>query len=160
MSTRTHIGKQVWIATAIPATNDAAGFEALTWVRVNGFAGGLQLGFEADNIDIPDIASGITLGAKGMRSGVDSEMSFRRIQGGDAGQDALKAAADGCGGEGGSIKIISADCDSPAEAGDRVQYAQGYFHSFMENAIEEGGYEGATVNFKQNRPTVEAVEPA
>jgi len=159
MSTRTHIGKQVWIATALPATNDAAGFEALNWVRVNGFTGGLQLGFEAENIDIPDIASGITLGAKGMRSGIDSEMSFRRIEGGDAGQDALKAAADGCSSVG-AIKIISADCNSPAEEGDRVQYAQGYFHSFKEMEIEEGGYEGASVNFKQNRPTIEATEPA
>jgi hypothetical protein len=121
MGTRTHIGKQVWIATTLPATNNAAGFEALNWVRVNGFTGGLQLGFEAENIDIPDIASGITLGAKGMRSGVDSEMSFRRIEGGDAGQDALKAAADGCGGVGGSIKIISADCNLPAAPGDRVE---------------------------------------
>jgi hypothetical protein len=160
MGTRTHIGKQVWIATELPETNNAAGFEALDWVRVNGFTGGLQLGFEAENIDIPDIASGITLGAKGMRSGVDSEMSFRRIEGGDEGQDDLKAAADGCGGVGGAIKIISADCNSPAAPGDRVQYAQGYFHSFKEMEIEEGSYEGATVNFKQNQPTVEAVEPA
>lgn len=158
MSTRTHIGKQVWIATAIPATNNAAGFEALGWTRVNGFTGGLQLGFEAENIDIPDIASGITLGAKGMRTGADSEMSFRRISGGDDGQTALKTAADGVSSTG-SVKVISAGVDVAAVAGDRVQYAQGYFHSFMEMAIEEGGYEGSTVNFKQNRQTVEAVEP-
>ena len=156
--TRTHIGKQIWVATALPSTNDDSGFEALSWVRVNGFVGGLQLGFEAENVDIPDIGSGITLGAKGMRTGVDSEVAFRRVSG-DTGQGNLKTAADGCQTEG-SIKVISAACDSAAEPGDRVQYAQGYFHSFMENEIEEDGYEGFTVNFKQNAPTVDATEPA
>jgi len=52
--TRTHLGKQVWVADGVPATNDAAGFAALTWIRVNGFVGGFQLGFAASNIDIPD----------------------------------------------------------------------------------------------------------
>lgn len=157
MSTRTHIGKQVWIATSIPATNDDTGFEALSWTRVNGFTGGLQLGFEAENVDIPDIGSGITLGAKGMRTGAESEMSFRRISG-DSGQGTLKTEADGVA-SAGSVKVISAGVDVAAEPGDRVQYAQGYFHSFMEMEISEDGYEGFTVNFKQNRPTVEAVEP-
>ena len=158
MSTRTHIGKQVFIATEIPATNDDTGFEALSWVRVNGFTGGLQLGFEAENIDIPDIASGITLGAKGMRTGAESEMSFRRITD-DAGQISLKAQAEG-GASAGSVKVISAGVDTPAAPGDRVQYAQGYFHSFMEMEISEDGYEGFTVSFKQNRPTVDDVEPS
>jgi len=158
MSTRTHIGKQVWIATSIPATNDDTGFEALSWTRVNGFTGGLQLGFEAENIDIPDIGSGITLGAKGMRTGAESEMSFRRIAD-DSGQTSLKAQADGVA-SAGSVKVISAGVDVAAEPGDRVQYAQGYFHSFMEMEISEDGYEGFTVSFKQNRPTVDDVEPA
>lgn len=155
---RTHLGKQFWMASALPATNDAAGFEALSWVRVNGFVGGMQLGFEAANVDVPDLAAGITLGSKGMRSGVDSEASFFRVAS-DTGQGNIKTAADSCGGLGGSVKIISAECDTAAETGDRVQYAQGYFHSFRENAIDEGGYEGFTVNFKQNRPTVDATEP-
>jgi hypothetical protein len=158
MTTRTHIGKQIWVATALPATNDDSGFEALSWVRVNGFTGGLQLGFESENVEIPDIGSGITLGAKGMRTGADSEMSFRRVDN-DTGQGNLKTAADGSS-SAGSVKVISAAADSTASPGDRVQYAQGYFHSFMEMEIEEDGYEGFTVNFKQNRPTVEAVEPS
>lgn len=156
--TRTHIGKQVWVASAVPATNDDTGFEALTWVRANGFVGGFQLGFEASNVDIPDISAGIMLGAKGMRGGADSTGNFRQVDS-DTGQANLKTAADGCS-TAGSIKIISAGCDAAAETGDAVQYAQGYFHSYMENEISEGGYEGFSTNFKQNAPTVNATEPA
>lgn len=156
--TNTHIGKQVWVAAAVPATNDDTGFEALTWVRVNGFVGGFQLGFEASNVDIPDIAAGITLGAKGMRSGSDSTANFRNVAS-DTGQTNIKAAADGCA-SAGSVKIISAECDTAAATGDAVQYAQGYFHSFLENEIDEGGYEGFSVNFKQNAATVNATQPA
>lgn len=156
--TRTHLGKQVWIATGVPATNDAAGFEALTWVRVNGFVGGLQLGFSANNIDIPDMGSAITLGAKGMRSGNDSTINFRNVAS-DTGQTNIRTYANDST-SAHSIKVISAAIDAVAETGDPVQYAQGYFHSFTENEISEDGYEGFSVNFKQNAPTINATEPA
>ena len=156
--TKTHLGKQVFISTGVPATNDDTGFEALTWVRVNGFVGGLQLGFTANNVDIPDIATGITLGAKGMRSGNDSTASFRNVAS-DTGQTNVKGYADDAT-SAHSLKIISAASGVAAETGDAVQYAQGYFHSFLENEIAEGGYEGFTVNFKQNAATVNGTEPA
>jgi len=156
--TNTHLGKQVFIATGIPATNDAAGFVALTWVRINGFVGGFQLGFTASNVDIPDIAVGITLGAKGMRSGNDSTASFRNVAS-DTGQTNIKGYADDAT-SAHSVKIISAGAGAVAETGDPVQYAQGYYHSFIENEIAEGGYEGFSVNFKQNAPTVNATQPA
>jgi len=155
--TKTHLGKQVWAATGVPATNDDSGFEALTWVRVNGFVGGFQLGFTASNVDIPDIASSITLGAKGMRSGNDSTASFRNVAS-DTGQTNVKGYADDAT-SAHSLKIISAATGVAAETGDAVQYAQGYFHSFLENEIAEGGYEGFAVNFKQNAATVNGTEP-
>ena len=156
--TKTHIGKQVFAAAGIPATNDDTGFEAMTWVRVNGFVGGFQLGFAANNVDIPDIAEGITLGAKGMRSGNDSTASFRNVAS-DTGQTNVKGYADDAT-SAHSLKIISAAAGVDAETGDAVQYAQGYFHSFLENEIAEGGYEGFAVNFKQNAATVNGTEPA
>lgn len=158
MTTDNHIGKQFWVAAAVPATNDDTGFEALTWVRADGFLGGLQLGFESDNIDIPDLAAGITLGSKGMRSGSDSTAKFREITA-DAGQIALRTSAASATGVG-SVKVISAAVDTAAATGDKVQYAQGYFHSLKENEISGDGYEGFEVNFKQNQPTVNATEPA
>ena len=156
--TKTHLGKQVFAAAGIPATNDDTGFEALTWVRVNGFVGGFQLGFAANNVDIPDIAEGITLGAKGMRSGNDSTASFRNVAS-DTGQTNVKGYANDAS-SAHSVKIISAGVNVDAAPGDAVQYAQGYFHSFLENEIAEGGYEGFAVNFRQNAATVNGTEPA
>ena len=156
--TKTHLGKQVFAAAGIPATNDDTGFEALTWVRVNGFVGGLQLGFEANNVDIPDLAEGVTLGAKGMRSGNDSTASFRNVAS-DTGQTNVKGYANDAS-SAHSVKIISAGVSVDAVAGDAVQYAQGYFHSFLENEIAEGEYEGFDVKFKQNAATVNGTEPA
>jgi len=156
--TKTHIGKQVFAAAGIPATNDDTGFEALTWVRVNGFVGGLQLGFTSNNVDIPGLAEGITLGAKGMRTGNDSTASFRNVAS-DTGQTNVKGYANDAS-SAHSVKIISAGVSVDAATGDAVQYAQGYFHSFLENEIEEGGYEGFSVNFKQNAATVNGTEPA
>jgi len=156
--TRTHLGKQVFAAAGIPSANTATAFEALTWVRVNGFAGGLQLGFASNNVDIPDIAEGITLGAKGMRSGNDSTASFRNVAS-DTGQTNVKGYADGST-TAHSVKIVSANAGVAAEAGDAVQYAQGYFHSLLEKEIAEDGYEGFDVNFKQNAATVNGTEPA
>ena len=156
--TKTHLGKQVFAAAGIPAANTTTAFEALTWVRVNGFVGGFQLGFEANNIDIPDLAEGITLGAKGMRSGNDSTASFRNVAS-DTGQTNVKGYANDAS-SAHSVKIISAGVSVDAVAGDAVQYAQGYFHSFLENEIAEGGYEGFAVNFRQNAATVNGTEPA
>ena len=156
--TKTHLGKQVFVAAGIPATNDDAGFEALTWVRVNGFVGGLQLGFEANNVDIPDLAEGVTLGAKGMRSGNDSTASFRNVAS-DTGQTNVKGYANDTS-SAHSVKVVSANAGVAAEAGDAVQYAQGYFHSLLEKEIAEGGYEGFDVKFKQNASTVNGTEPA
>ena len=156
--TKTHLGKQVFAAAGIPATNDDTGFEALTWVRVNGFVGGLQLGFEANNVDIPDLAEGVTLGAKGMRSGNDSTASFRNVAS-DTGQTNVKGYANDTS-SAHSVKVVSANAGVAAEAGDAVQYAQGYFHSLLEKEIAEGGYEGFDVKFKQNASTVNGTEPS
>jgi len=156
--TKTHLGKQVFAASGIPSENTSTAFEALTWHRVNGFVGGLQLGFVANNIDIPDLAEGITLGAKGVRSGNDSTASFRNVAS-DTGQTNVKGYANDAS-FAHSVKIISAEVGVAAETGDAVQYAQGYFHSFLENEIAEGGYEGFSVNFKQNAASVNGTEPA
>jgi hypothetical protein len=150
--TKTHLGKQVFAASGIPSANTATEFEALTWVRVNGFVGGFQLGFAANNVDIPDIAEGITLGAKGMRSGNDSTASFRNVAS-DTGQANVKGYADDTT-SAHSLMIISAAAGDDPGTLEPVQYAQGYFHSFLENEIAEGGYEGFSVNFKQNAVTV------
>lgn len=159
-TTGSHIGKTIYIAPALPATNDAAGFEALTWTKVSGVQTLPQLGVSHADIPIPDLQTGFTAGIKGAGTGNDSTMSFRDVPS-DTGQTNIRTLAD-AGGTGGncSIKIVkgSGTAQAPA-AGDPVQYAQGYVHSFIEIQGDDSSHEGFSVNFRQNALTVDAVEP-
>jgi len=166
MTTGSHIGKRLFVAQALPATNNAAGFEALTWVEVKGWQVLPQLGVSHAAIDVPDGASGFTQGLKGAGTGNDSTMTVRKIAA-DAGQADVRELAD-VGGQdaSGSIKIVKATGTLDAggvpavETGDAVQYAQGFFHSYLEIQGDTTTHEGFTVNFRQNAVTIEATEPA
>lgn len=156
-----HLLKAIFISAATPATNDAAGFEALPWTRVAHPVTGPALGVTHANIDVPNLETGFTLGAKGAGSGSDSTMAFAKVDS-DTGQALLKTLCDAGGAEGyGSIKIarITTPGGTPA-VGAEVQYATGYFHSFTEIAADTASYEGFSANFKQNGLTVDDTEPA
>lgn len=157
--TGSHIGKTIYVSEAIPATNNSAGFAALTWVKVNGIQVLPQLGVSNSNIDVPDLETGFTLGLKGAGSGNDSSASFRHVKG-DAGQTALRTLAnEGANGGIASIKIVKGSGTDQAPAiGDPIEYAQGYFHSYMKVQGDDSSHEGFSVNFKQNAVTIEAAE--
>lgn len=158
--TGSHIGKTIYVAAALPATNDAAGFEALTWVKINGVQTLPQLGVSHGNIDVPDLQTGFTQGIKGAGLGNDSTATFRDVPA-DAGQEDVRDLANAGGTLGvGSIKIVKGSGVSQAPAtGDPVQYAQGYFHSYIEIQGDGSTHEGFSVNFKQNALTVDATNP-
>lgn len=159
--TRSHIGKTLWIAMAHPATHDAAGFAALSWVKVNGVQTLPQLGISHNNIDVPDLESGEVMGLKGAATGKDSVTSFRKVPN-DTGQGNIRTLADTPGGGGnGSIRITrgSGVGGAPA-AGNELEYAKGYFHTFDPIQGDDSTHEGFSVNFKQNGLTVDAAFPA
>lgn len=160
--TRNNLGKTLFVAQALPATNDDAGFEALTWVQVKGLQVLPQLGISHADIEVPDLATGFTKTLKGAASGVESTMAFRNVAN-DAGQeDVEEQAVDAQGLI--SVKIVTgsgADTgDGPAPAaGDPVQYAQGTCKNYQEIQGDTTSHEGFTVAFRQNDFTVNAVEP-
>lgn len=158
--TGSHIGKTIYVAEALPATNNKAGFEALTWVKVNGVQTLPQLGVSHNNIDVPDLQTGFTKGIKGAGAGNDSTITFRMVAA-DAGQADIRGLANAGGTAGaGSIKIVKGSGPMQAPAtGDPVQYAQGYFHSYLEIQGDDSSHEGFSVNFKQNDFTVDDVNP-
>lgn len=158
--TGSHIGKTIYVAEALPATNNKAGFEALTWVKANGVQTLPQLGVSHNNIDVPDLQTGFTKGIKGAGSGNDSTITFRMVED-DAGQADVRGLANAGGTLGaGSIKIVKGSGTAQAPAtGDPVQYAQGYFHSYIEIQGDDTSHEGFSVNFKQNDFTVDDVNP-
>jgi hypothetical protein len=156
-----HIGTKLAIATGRPATNDAAGFAALTWVKVNGVQTLPQLGVSHSDIPVPDLQTGFTAGIKGAGTGNDSTMTFRMVPT-DTGQGNLRTLAN-AGGTGGacSVKIVKGTGTAQAPAtGDPVQYAQGYAHSYIEIQGDDTSHEGFSVNFRQNALTVDATQPA
>lgn len=155
--TGSHIGKTIWVSEAIPATNDAAGFAALTWQKVSGVQVLPQLGVSNANIDVPDLETGFTMGLKGAGSGNDSTASFRDVPE-DEGQATLRDLANqGANGGIASIKIVKGSGEDAAPvAGDPVEYAHGYFHSYVRVQGDDSSHEGFSVNFKQNAVTIEA----
>lgn len=161
--TQNHIGKTLWVATALPATNDAAGFEALTWVQVKGIQTLPLLGVTHAGIDVADLATGFTSAVKGAASGKDSPFSHRDIPG-DPGQGNVKTQAIDPSGVG-SVRIVEGSGtdtgDGPAPVtGDVVEYAQGYFHSYDPNEGSDSTHRGATISFRQNNFSVEGTVPA
>lgn len=155
-----HLLKAIYVTDEQPATNDAAGFEALTWVRVAHPVTGPSFGLTHANIDVPNLETGFTLGAKGAGSGTDSTMSFATVAD-DQGQADLKTLGEAGGASGyGSVKIARiATANAEPASGAAVQYATGYFHSYTENAADTTSYEGFSVNFKQNAPAILDTEP-
>jgi hypothetical protein len=159
MTTKSYIGKSLYVSAGLPATNDAAGFQALTWTKVNGLQTLPQVGVSHAAIDVPDLETGFTIGLKGAGTGVDTQMSFR-IVASDTGQGLLKTASDGVSGIM-SVKIVRATTPGSAPVqGDPVEYAQGFVHSYAEVQGTDTAHEGFTVNFRQNAPSVKATEPA
>ena len=157
--TKSHIGKSLYFAPAAPATHDDTGFEALSWVKVNGVQQLPQLGVSHADIDVPDLESGNTTRLKGAGTGQQSQMSFRKVKD-DTGQGNLRTAAEGHPGIG-SVKIIRATGTGGApDTGDEVQYATGYVKDFVENQGTETTHEGFSVQFQQNGLTVNSTEPA
>lgn len=158
-----HIGKTLWVAQAHPATNDTAGFEALTWVQVNGLQVLPTLGGSHNLIDVEDLAVGEVTAEKGAHSGNDSTMSFYTVAA-DAGQIDIKEQADDDAGAL-SVRIVTGSgTDSgsgPAPVtGDPVVYAQGIAHSYVDNEGNVSNHDGFQVGFRQNLKKVTGTVPA
>lgn len=165
--TKSHIGKSVYYAVGAPATNDAAGFEALTWIKIPGYLGGLQFGMTHDNIDIPDLEQGESKTARGMASYPDSTGTWRYRDGAMlTAQQAFLAVVETPGSPVHSVKVVRGtgavmpDGGRTPVEGDQVEYAQGYWHSPMDMEQTGTTHEGFSVTFKQNERQVKATEPA
>jgi len=156
--TQNFIGQTLFVAEAYPSANTSTAFESLTWVKVEGLITLPQLGVTHSMIDVPDLQTGFTSAVKGAGQGVDTTATFRNVAS-DAGQEDLKNSADSQAGII-SIKIVdgSGTAQAPA-AGDPVKYAQGIAHSHQPNQGDNTSYEGFTVGFRQNAPTIDGVEP-
>jgi len=161
MATNNDIGKRIYVAAGVPATNNAAGFEALTWVRARYHQTLPQLGITHSDIDVEDMETGFTKGVKGAAQGVTTQITFRieNTDRDDPGQIIVKTQSQD---EEGTISVKIVDgtgADNAPQAGDLVQYAQGYLKDYQPNQGTVTSHEGFSASFRQNDFTVEAVEP-
>lgn len=161
MATKSNIGKTIYYSATLPATNDAAGYEALTWTKIEYPVSAPQFGYTHETIDIPDLTTGRRNGVKGAGTGADSQMAFRIDSGAlTTAQAAVKTIADSPQGQI-ALKIgRGSGAGAALQTGDPVQYAQGFVHSYIENEMTDATYEGFSVSFRQNDLTVVDTEPA
>lgn len=154
------IGWSIYLEDAHPATNDAAGFEALTWTLVGGLVQGPQFGISHNIIEIPDLLTGFTDVVKGAGTGVDTQMQFRAVDS-DTGQALAKTVAESENGVA-SLKLVvdgTGAAGAPA-TGDTVVYAQGILHSYQPNQPTITSYDGFSVSFRQKKLAIYATQPA
>jgi hypothetical protein len=161
--TENNIGLTLWGVAGAPATNNAAGFEALTWVQLKGTQQLPVFGVTHANIDVADLGTGFTSGVKGAATGKDTSFTYH----GDGTDTGIATAIVAANAQAGiySLKIVRGSGtnsgDGPAPVtGDVVQYAHGYLHTYEENPKDDSSHEGASINFKQNAATVDGTEPS
>lgn len=142
MST-SYIGAQIAVAAGTPATFDKTGYEALTWVSVAHPVSAPSPGTDTNIIDVPNLTTGFTKGAKGASMGRNTTLAFANVDT-DAGQLALKGYAVET-----YTSEISVRITFPA-ADNRVFYMSGLAHSLSENEMTTEQYQGFSVGFRQN----------
>ena len=154
---KSHIGRVLQIAAARPATHDNAGFGALTWLTIGNWETLPQFGLSHSDIDVPNGATGITEAVKGAQTGVATTFAWTvGAAAADTGQAAAIAAASAVGaGSIVSLRIV----ETPAPGGtpaspNPMTAATGYLGSLVPNQGSNSSYEGFTVSFRQNGPTV------
>lgn len=155
----TNIGARVYFVPAVPAANTAVGFAALSWVEV-GFPAIRPVlgGSEHAEITADDIASGVTIKAKGIASYPPTPLAFTDVSL-NAGQVALIAACRNARGEG-SIKVIqTSGVGNTPVTGDVVTYAQGYVHGYIPAEGSAETAQGFTATFQPTADTVYATQP-
>jgi hypothetical protein len=108
------IGTKIAIATGRPATNDKAGFDALTWVQAEqGTVSVGAIGDTNETITVPDLTTGRNTTIKGAVTGDTVNVAFSRDRVAATGalaaaQAAFQAAAQAMGGEY-SIRVTEKD---------------------------------------------------
>ncbi len=149
MST-TRVKSTLYLANALPATYDKAGYEALTWVKVSGIGSAGAPAFSQAVTEVPDLESGIIRGVKAMKSGEETDADFRYIAS-DAGQALVKTCADAAG-------DVSMKWLHPSGT-NLVTYATGIVFNLTTNMFDGESYEGSKFKIRINTEPLQTTPP-
>jgi hypothetical protein len=153
---KSHIGRVLQIAVGRPATIDNAGFGALTWKTIGNWETLPQFGLSHSDIEVPNAATGFTQSLKGAQTGVATTFAWSNGATPDTGQTEALSAANATG----SSSIVSLRIVETATPGgvpaspNPMEAATGYLGSLVPNQGSNSSYEGFSVTFRQDAPTI------
>jgi hypothetical protein len=152
---KAHIGRVLQIALARPATNDNAGFGALTWQTIHDWETLPQFGLAHSDIEVPNGATGFTQSLKGAQTGTATTFSWSTGTTSTGQTNAITAALAAGPGSIVSLRIVETPVlgGTPA-ATNPMEAATGYLGSLVPNQGSNSSYEGYSVTFRQDAPTV------
>ncbi len=146
------IGTTIEIASGVPATIDAAGYAALTYVKAEGLVSVGSIGDSHASINVPDLETGRTGTKKGAVTGTATPVVFRDILVAgtrDQGQTNFKEAAK-------SRDEYSFKVTDPDGA---IDYVSGVVMNHNRNERTDSSYAGFSVDITNNYEPVEVAAP-
>lgn len=147
------IGTKLYVAATTPATEDATGYAAMTWVEVGEISEIPEFGPEYSEVNFTPLATGIKAKYHGELDYGSISLPFA-LSAGDAGQAALKTAMANKARI--SFKVEFPKLASTSTAGPIV-YTQGKAFSFTRSA-STGDVVSGSLNVGFERPLVEVPE--
>jgi len=103
-----NIGTEVYISSALPATDDQAGYEALTWTEVGGVLTFGEVGSTTSEVSYDLLKSGLTITEKGPTQYGKPVLTYVKRPG-DTGQAAVVAAAEASNNADVALKVVRPD---------------------------------------------------
>lgn len=127
----TNIGAELHLSASLPATEDIAGYGALTFTEVTGVASLPEIGPSSNIVSQADLKDGILRKAHGERDFGGGDVQLREVMG-DAGQALMNTAQD-------DESIISVKVVRPTGL---IQYFQAIVGSFRRSEATTGNFAG------------------
>jgi len=149
------IGHTIYMKAGAPTAFTEAAYETLfttSPIKINGVVSIGPVGGTNNIIDVPDLESGWTMGAKGAKTGSVTAIALREIKA-DAGQAAAKDAA-----REGEHNLYSFKIVEPGASGE-VEYITGIAYDWQRNERSTTSYAGFTFNIRANYDSVIADAP-
>lgn len=147
------IGTKFYVASATPASDNATGYAALTWVEVGYISEVPEYGPEYSEVNFTPLATGIKAKYHGELDYGSISLPFALAES-DAGQTALKAAMTNKARV--SFKIEFPKLATTSTSGP-INYTQGKVFSFTRSA-STGDVVSGTLNIGFEKPVVEVAE--
>lgn len=142
------LGTQYAVAMTLPATFDAAGYEALTWVPIVGVQSFGATGGTNETVAVQDMTLGRTRTYRGAVTGETIPIALRKPLPGEAttGQDNLRIAATTSGHVDISIRAT--------DTGGNIDYHTGAAMNLLRNERSSNSFQGHTLALALNYDVV------